>query len=236
MIDVDVHLQRKTFCLNASFTAGAGITALFGPSGSGKSTLLALIAGLVRPTRGRIAVDGRTLVDTERKVWVPKHKRRIGIVFQDAQLFPHMTVGQNLNFGRWFAPGGKRIVSQSSVVDVLGISHLTDRRPPSLSGGERQRVALARALLSGPEILLLDEPLASLDAGRREEILPLIERMRDEFRIPMLYVTHDASEVNKLASQAVVLENGQIVWKGRPGSLHSRPELLPDAKPLFHKS
>lgn len=226
MIDVNVQLDRGAFALHAAFTADRGITAIFGPSGSGKSTLLALVAGLLRPTTGRIAVNGRVLVDTAQTIWIPKHKRRVGIVFQDAQLFPHMTISQNLNFGRWFASADKLMVSRDVVIEILGIAHLMARRPPSLSGGERQRVALARALLSGPEILLLDEPLASLDARRREEILPLIERMRDEFDIPMLYVTHDLGEVKRLAARVVVIEGGRVVSTGHPDTLDLKREIV----------
>ncbi|MEQ1651931.1 MAG: ATP-binding cassette domain-containing protein [Hyphomicrobium sp.] len=222
MIDFDTRLQRDGFVLDARFSAGRGITALFGPSGSGKSTILSLIAGLVRPASGRIVAGDTVLVDTERGIFVPKHKRRVGLVYQDAQLFPHMTVQQNLQFGRWFAPKHSNLVPFSSVIDVLGIGHLMHRRPPGLSGGEQQRVALARALLSGPELLLLDEPLSSLDKPRQNEILPLIERTRDEFAIPILYVTHALPEVMRLASHVVALEAGRVVWTGTPSDLSRR--------------
>lgn len=216
MIHFDCELQRGDFNLDVAFTSKPGITALFGPSGSGKSTVLALIAGLQQPSRGTIALGERVLTDTGKHIAVAKHKRRAGLVFQDAQLFPHMTVAQNLKFAQFFARERPRQIDFASVVGVLGLNDFLARRPPGLSGGEKQRVALARALLSGPDVLLLDEPLAGLDAARRDEILPLIERMRDEFAVPILYVSHSASEVLRLASHVVKLERGSSVWSGDP--------------------
>ncbi|HPG89764.1 MAG TPA: ATP-binding cassette domain-containing protein [Hyphomicrobium sp.] len=216
MITFDADLDRQDFQLNAAFVADRGITALFGPSGSGKSTILALIAGLLKPSRGRITLGDRVLTDTQHGIFVATHRRRAGLVFQDAQLFPHLTVAQNLKFAQWFAPKTENGLSLASVAEVLGLTGLLDRRTPGLSGGEKQRVALARALLSGPEILLLDEPLASLDDARRAEILPFIEGMRDEFGIPILYVTHAAAEVQRLAARVVKLESGRVVWSGDP--------------------
>lgn len=216
MISFDCELQRGDFALDAAFTADRGITALFGPSGSGKSTILALIAGLLQPSRGKITLDDRILTDTATRVFVAKHKRRSGLVFQDAQLFPHMTVEQNLKFGRWFAPKSETQLALPAVADVLGLGPLLKRRPPGLSGGEKQRVALGRALLSNPQVLLLDEPLASLDAALRDEILPLIERMRDQFKIPTIYVTHAPEEVLRLASRVIKIEKGRVVWSGDP--------------------
>jgi molybdate transport system ATP-binding protein len=214
MISVDVKLKLGTFHLNVAFENDAGITVLFGRSGAGKSMTINLISGLVRPDRGHIALDGRTLVDTERSIFVPAYRRRVGLVFQDAQLFPHLSVRQNLMFGRWFAPTLERSIGFSSVVETLGIGHLLKRKPAHLSGGEKQRVALGRALLASPKMLLMDEPLASLDTERKIEILPLIETLRDEYRIPIVYVSHSIEEVARLASRVVVLEAGHVVATG----------------------
>ncbi|HEU4358113.1 MAG TPA: ATP-binding cassette domain-containing protein, partial [Xanthobacteraceae bacterium] len=190
MIRVDVALKLGDFNLDVAFENGAGITALFGRSGSGKSMTINLIAGLARPDRGSIVLDGRVLVDTEANIFVPAYRRRVGLVFQDAQLFPHLSVRQNLLFGRWFAPKAASAIPFAPVVETLGIGHLLERKPARLSGGEKQRVAMGRALLASPEILLLDEPLASLDTERKLEILPLIESLRDEPGIPIVYVSH----------------------------------------------
>lgn len=210
MIRVDVALKLGAFALEVAFENELGITALFGRSGSGKSMTINLIAGLARPDRGRIVLDDRVLVDTKTGIFVPKHRRRVGLVFQDAQLFPHLSVKQNLLFGRWFAPKEEPAIAFDAVMDTLGIGHLLGRRPARLSGGEKQRVAIGRALLSSPKILLMDEPLASLDNERKLEILPLIESLRDEFRIPIVYVSHAVEEVARLAARVVVLENGRV--------------------------
>jgi len=214
MINVDVALKLRAFDLDIAFENDAGVTALFGRSGSGKSTTINLIAGLLRPNRGRIVLDGRTLVDTDAGIFVPKHRRRIGFVFQDTQLFPHLSVRQNLLFGWWFAPRPERNIAFAPVVETLGIGHLLARKPARLSGGEKQRVAIGRALLASPKILLMDEPLASLDQERKLEILSLIERLRDEFAIPIVYVSHAVEEVGRLASRVVVLEGGRVVAIG----------------------
>jgi molybdate transport system ATP-binding protein len=203
------------------------LTALFGPSGSGKSTLINLIAGLIRPDKGRIAVDGRALVDTDARIFVPMHKRRIGMVFQDARLFPHMSVAGNLRYGRWFTPASERYAEIDAVVDLLGIGHLLDRRPAKLSGGEKQRVAIGRALLASPKLLLMDEPLASLDEARKAEILPYIERLRDETKIPIVYVSHSVAEVARLASDVVVLSQGKVAASGPTEAIMQRLDLLP---------
>jgi molybdate transport system ATP-binding protein len=187
---------------------------LFGRSGSGKSTTINLIAGLARPDRGRIVLDGRLLADTATGVYVPSYRRRAGLVFQDSQLFPHLSVRQNLLFGRWFVPNAERTIAFEPVVETLNIGALLARKPARLSGGEKQRVALGRALLASPRILLMDEPLASLDQERKLEILPLIERLRDEFRIPIVYVSHSVEEVGRLASRVVVLDAGRVVAVG----------------------
>ena len=173
-LEVDVAHRFGSFALEARFTSQGRLTAFFGRSGAGKSSLVNIIAGVVRPDRGRIVLDRTTLVDTERGVFVPKHRRRVGYVFQEGRLFPHLTVRQNLTFGRWFTPKRERKLGLDQVLDLLGIGHLLDRRPGALSGGEKQRVAIGRALLTSPRLLLMDEPLASLDETRKEEILPFI--------------------------------------------------------------
>jgi len=223
MIDVDVARRVGQFSLNVAFKNSAGITALFGRSGAGKSMTIGLIAGLARPDQGRIVLDGRVLVDTEMHLFVPAHERRIGVVFQDSHLFPHLGVKQNLLFGRWFAPRHERTLSFDAVVATLGIGHLLDRAPAQLSGGERQRVAIGRALLSCPHLLLFDEPFAALDMPRRLEILPLIETLRDEFKIPIVYVSHAVEEVVRLAAWVIVLDKGRVTGQGDPA------EVLPSA-------
>lgn len=219
MIRFDCRLERADFVLDVAFDSDAGITGLIGSSGSGKSTIIQLISGLVRPTRGRIAVDQRVLVDTERKISVPTHRRGIGLVFQDAQLFPHLNVRQNLDYGRYFNTHPPRAIGFEQVVEVLGVGHLLGRAPLTLSGGERQRVAIGRALLTSPNLLLMDEPLSSLDMGRKLEILPFIERLRDHFDIPILYVSHSAEEIARLASRVVKIEQGTVVAIGSPDTV-----------------
>jgi molybdate transport system ATP-binding protein len=216
MIDVDVHLARGAFRLDVAFAAEGGIVALFGPSGSGKSTVIGLLAGLLRPDAGHVRVGGATLVDTRAGVFVPSHRRRVGVVFQDPRLFPHLTVRQNLLYGRWFAPPDARGVAFDPVVETLGIGPLLGRRPRSLSGGEKQRVAFGRAVLAAPRLLLMDEPLAALDAARKREMLPLVERLRDAFGIPIVYVSHAADEVARLADRVVMLDGGRVSAIGTP--------------------
>jgi molybdate transport system ATP-binding protein len=215
MISFACRLARPDFRFDARFETTGGVTALFGASGSGKTTAIRLLAGLERPDHGRIAVDGETVLDTERRIWVPPSRRRIGVVFQDAQLLPHLSVRANLLYGRWFTPPTARRIAFDQVVAVLGIAHLLDRRPATLSGGERQRVAIGRALLMSPRLLLMDEPLASLDARRKMEILPFIERLRDEFRVPIVYVSHAVEEVTRLANQVVRLDEGRVTAIGK---------------------
>jgi len=214
MIQFEAHVRRNGFVLDARFHASKGITALFGPSGSGKSTIIRLIAGLERPDTGRIVFDDSVLLDTDSGISIPAHRRRIGLVFQDAQLFPHLSVQKNLEYGRWFTARTERRIALEPLVDVLGIGHLLRRSPGTLSGGERQRVAIGRALLGSPRLLLMDEPLASLDAERRYEILPFIERLRDEFGIPILYISHALEEVARLADRIVLLKDGRVVNEG----------------------
>jgi molybdate transport system ATP-binding protein len=224
---VDIRHQFESFELNVRFESAGRLTALFGPSGSGKTTLINTIAGLIRPDKGRIEVDGRVLVDTDAGIFVPKHKRRIGMVFQDARLFPHMSVAGNLRYGRWFTPAAQRYADMSAVVDLLGIGALLERRPAKLSGGEKQRVAIGRALLASPKLLLMDEPLASLDEARKAEILPYIERLRDEMKIPIVYVSHSVAEVARLSSDVVVLAQGKVAAFGPTGAIMQRLDLLP---------
>jgi molybdate transport system ATP-binding protein len=226
-IEVDVSHRLGVFALEVRFTSQGRLTAFFGQSGSGKTSLVNVIGGLIRPDRGRIAVDGTTLVDTASGIFVPTHRRRVGYVFQEGRLFPHFTVHQNLMFGRWFRPPQERKVQLETVLDLLGIGHLLQRRPGALSGGEKQRVAIGRALLASPRLLLMDEPLASLDDERKAEILPFIERLRDEANVPIIYVSHSLAEVSRLANSIVVLRNGRVAAVGDPAEVLSRTELVP---------
>lgn len=219
MIRFKCTLARQGFTFDAAFHAGPGITALFGPSGSGKTTAIRLLAGLERPDNGIIIVRGVTLLDTAQHYAVPTHKRRIGLVFQDALLLPHRSVRANLTYGEACTPPAERRIAFGPVVDVLGIGHLLDRRPETLSGGERQRVAIGRALLTSPRLLLMDEPLASLDASRKLEILPFIERLRDEFALPIVYVSHSFEEVARLAARVIRFEAGRIAAIGAPAEV-----------------
>ncbi|HZV19385.1 MAG TPA: ATP-binding cassette domain-containing protein [Sphingobium sp.] len=189
-----------------TMTSAAGLTALFGPSGAGKSSVLNMVAGLLRPDRGRIAVAGEVLFDSAARINLPPDRRRAGYVFQDGRLFPHRRVGDNLLYGWRLAAPEHRWMTLDEAVAFLGIGHLLERWPRTLSGGEAQRVAIGRALLSGPRFLLMDEPLASLDAARREDIMGVIERVRDELALPILYVSHDRAEVERLASTIIELE------------------------------
>lgn len=228
MLAVDVHHRLGAFELEAAFESGGRLTALFGPSGSGKTSLVNLIGGLMRPGKGRIVADGRVLVDTNARTFVPKHRRRIGYVFQDARLFPHMTVRQNLGYGRFFTPAAERYADMDGIVDLLGIAHLLDRKPALLSGGEKQRVAIGRALVASPKLVLMDEPLASLDDARKAEILPYVERLRDETKIPIVYVSHSMAEVARLATDIVVLSAGKVAASGPMSEIVQRLDLLPE--------
>jgi molybdate transport system ATP-binding protein len=225
-VEVCVEHRLGRFDLNASFASEGRLTALFGRSGSGKTSLVNVVSGLIRPRRGRVVVDGQVLLDTGRNIFVPVHKRRIGYVFQEARLFPHLTVRQNLLFGRWFAPrksaGASLGGDLDGVLDLLGIGHLLDRGPGALSGGEKQRVAIGRALLAQPRLLLMDEPLASLDEARKAEILPYIERLRDEAGVPIIYVSHAMAEVARLATTLVTLDEGVVTACGPTAQVMSR--------------
>jgi molybdate transport system ATP-binding protein len=214
MLRVDVVKQLGEFSLQAAFESQGRVTGLFGASGSGKTSLVNMIAGLLRPDRGIISLDGEILDDTAKGIHLPAWRRRIGYVFQDARLFPHLDVAQNLDYGRRMNRVADDPAQRQRVIELLDIGHLLDRRPGKLSGGERQRVALGRALLSKPRLLLLDEPLGALDEGRRAEILPYLVRLRDEARIPMVYVSHDPAELRQLATQIVLLKNGRVTSFG----------------------
>src|SRR5215469_13144633 len=229
MLEVDIEHRLGAFDLDIHFQSGRGLTALFGRSGAGKTSVVSAIAGLIHPDRGRIVVDGSILIDTERRIRVPAHRRRVGYVFQEGRLFPHFTVHQNLAFGRWFAPGSVPARRFGDIVDLLGIGALLDRRPGRLSGGEKQRVAIGRALLAGPQLLLMDEPLASLDARRKDEILPYIERLRDQAGVPIVYVSHAIAEVTRLASTIVLISDGRVRAVGPLQEVMGRAELYPMA-------
>ncbi|WP_439817017.1 molybdenum ABC transporter ATP-binding protein [Zavarzinia sp. CC-PAN008] len=213
-LEVAVRHAQGDFTLDVAFTAGPGVTALFGPSGAGKTTLVRLIAGLARPQAGRIVADGQVLVDTTQGRFAPPHRRRIGMVFQDGQLFPHLSVRQNLLYGRLFAPRGAALPAIGPVIALLGLETLLGRRPRTLSGGEKQRVALGRALLMGPRLVLMDEPLAALDEARKQEILPYVERLRDQAGLSIVYVSHALGEVLRLADTVVRLEAGRVTAVG----------------------
>lgn len=221
---VEVNLQHRfgAFSLDVDFAAGMGVTALFGPSGSGKSSVINAVAGLFRPQAGRIAIDDHVLFDSHTGVSLSPHRRQLGYVFQDARLLPHLSVRHNLLFGRWFrrrARGGTSSVTLDHVVDVLNLAHLLHRRPGALSGGEKQRVGIGRALLACPRMLLMDEPLASLDHARRLEVLDYLNRIRHELRLPVLYVTHSLDEVMRLADQVVLFQDGRTVSQGAPADV-----------------
>jgi len=216
MIALDVRLARNGFELACAFRSRARVLALHGPSGAGKTTVAHLIAGVLRPDNGCIMIDGVTLVAIENGVFLPPEKRRIGVVFQDALLFPHFSVRTNILFGRYFTPRDERQAPFDAIIETLGVGYLLDRRPSTLSGGERQRVGLARALLSSPRLLLMDEPMASLDHARRQEIMTLIERLRDEFETPIVLVSHSAEEIARLADETIVLDRGRVIAQGAP--------------------
>ena len=227
MIEVDIEHRLGAFTLDIHFVSGNGLTALFGRSGAGKTSIVNAIAGLIRPQRGRISVNGTVLLDSERGIFTPAHRRRIGYVFQEGRLFPHLTVRQNLSFGRWFAPGSETAPGFDDVVDLLGIGPLLSRRPARLSGGEKQRVAIGRALLANPRLLLMDEPLASLDASRKDEILPYLERLRDGAAVPIVYVSHAAAEIARLATTIVLIAEGRVRAMGPVAEIMGRAGLYP---------
>ena len=223
MLKVSVHKKRGAFLLDAEFQAPTpGVVALFGRSGSGKSTLIDLIAGLDRPDMGEIRLDQQTLFDGGQGIDVPAERRRIGYVFQDARLFPHLSVASNLDYGAKRTRAA-RLITRAAVCELLALGPRLERAVHGLSGGERQRLAIGRALLSQPRLLLLDEPLASLDAARREEVLPYLELLRDQLSVPMIYVSHDFDEVWRLATHLVLIDGGRTVAHGSVASMSLHP-------------
>lgn len=226
-VAVEIHHQLGNFALDVAFESSGHLTAIFGASGCGKTSVVNVIAGLIRPHQARVSVNGAVLTDTARAIMVAAHRRRIGYVFQDARLFPHLDVAQNLGFGEWFTPKSERYAERGQILELLGIGHLLRRRPAELSGGERQRVAIGRALLASPRLLLMDEPLASLDQMRKAEIMPYLERLRDETRVPIVYVSHSVAEVTRLASDIVVLSQGRSIAFGPASSIARRLDLVP---------
>jgi molybdate transport system ATP-binding protein len=208
-LEVRIAAQLGAFALDVGFSSDAAVSALFGPSGSGKTSVLNAIAGLLRPSSGRIALDERVFFDG--RTCLPPQARRVGYIFQEGRLLPHLSVRQNLLYGRFFSPRAERSAEFERVVGLLDLARLLARRPHNLSGGERQRVAIGRALLASPRLVLMDEPLASLDASRKAEILYYIERLRDELGLPMVLVSHSVEEVVRLADTVVVLAEGKVV-------------------------
>ena len=211
---IDVQHSIGQIELSAKLSLEAGLTALVGPSGSGKTTLLNVIAGVIRPSKGSVRFNDEVWLDTSAGIVEPAHHRHVGYVFQEPRLFPHLSVRRNLTYGRWLTRRRGSSIGFDDVVALLGLIELLDRRPTKLSGGEAQRVALGRALLAQPRLLLLDEPLASVDVSRRGEVLPYLDRLRSDFGIPMIYVTHTMAEVQTRADRIVVLEAGKVVGMG----------------------
>jgi molybdate transport system ATP-binding protein len=226
MLEVELKKRRGDFALEVRFAMdGPGLIALYGPSGCGKSTIIDLIAGLLRPDAGLVRLSGGTLFDSAHGIDVPAERRRIGYVFQDSRLFPHLDVRANLRYGEKRSPAAEPQIPFEEAVELLGLRPFLGRRPRQLSGGERQRVAIGRALLCRPRLLLLDEPLASLDAARREELLPYLERLRDRLSIPMIYVSHQFEEVLRLASHVVLMRAGSVVAQGDLVAVSRNPQL-----------
>ena len=223
MLDVDVRNRLGGTALDIRFTGAGGVTALFGRSGAGKTSTVQMIAGLMTPDAGRIALGGRVLFDSDRRVDIATPQRRVGVIFQEGRLFPHLTVRRNLLYARAARGNGR----YDGIVGMLGLGALLERKPATLSGGEQQRVAIGRALLSNPDILLMDEPLASLDAARKAEILPYIERLRDEAGLPVVYVSHQIDEVARLADRIVLLSDGSVAATGSVDEIFTRPDLMP---------
>jgi molybdate transport system ATP-binding protein len=210
-VEVLARTRLGDFALDARFTSDSRVTAIFGPSGSGKTSVLNVIAGLLRPQHGRVVVDGAVLTDTEAGIFAPPHRRRIGYVFQESRLFPNLSVKGNLLYGRLFTARRDRYGLVDEVVELLDLGGLLRRGVQALSGGEKQRVAIGRALLASPRLLLLDEPLASLDEKRKQEVMPYLERLRDEARVPIIYVSHVLAEIERLAARAVAMADGKVL-------------------------
>ncbi|MFH1113642.1 MAG: molybdenum ABC transporter ATP-binding protein [Pseudomonadota bacterium] len=226
MLRIKVRKSLGNFTVDVAFsTAAVGVTALFGRSGAGKTSVINMIAGLFPPDEGVMEVNGRTLFDSRKSVDLPPEKRRCGYVFQDGRLFPHLTVKGNLMYGMRLVPRSERCVNYDQVVEMLGIDHILERRPAKLSGGEKQRVAVGRALLTSPSLLLMDEPLASLDNARKGEVLPFVARLPREFSIPIVYVSHSLDEILNLADSVVLLESGRVAATGNVEDLMSQFDL-----------
>ncbi len=213
MIKIEAKLQRKHFNFDVSLQIDKHVTAIFGPSGSGKSTLLSLIAGITQPNSGRIFIDGECVFDSKSGINKPIHQRRVGLVFQDGRLFPHMSVEQNLNYAFKLNSQQKQLIQPAVIMQLLALESLKKQQPHQLSGGEKQRVALGRALLSSPKLLMLDEPLASLDEKLKQQILPYLKLVADNINIPMLYVSHSMDEILQLTNDIIYIENGAVVSK-----------------------
>jgi molybdate transport system ATP-binding protein len=225
MLDIQLARRQDDFQVDAAFqTRNTGITALFGPSGAGKTSVINMVAGLSRPDKGRILVRDRVLFDSDHGINLPPEKRSIGYIFQDGRLFPHLTVCGNLTYGMKLTPRSQRFIGIDQVVGLLGIEHLLDRRPAGLSGGEKQRVGIGRALLTSPRLLLMDEPLASLDLARKSEVIPFIGKLPAAFSIPIIYVTHSVDEVLQLADDIVLMNYGKSVIAGNMPEVIQRPE------------
>ncbi len=226
-LEVALRHRLAGLDLDVAFDAPAGVTSLFGRSGAGKTTVINAVAGLFRPDHARIVAGGEVLADSDAGIWLPPHRRRVGYVFQEGRLFPHLDVRRNLDYGRRASGVPEDRAGFDRVVSMLGIGGLLDRRPAKLSGGEKQRVAIGRALLMQPRLLLLDEPLAALDEPRKAEILPFLERIRDEASVPILHVSHSAAEVARLATTVVMIDAGRVIASGPAGVVLSDPSLAP---------
>lgn len=226
MLQINVKKEQGHFSIDATFTVDStGVTALFGPSGAGKTSIINMVAGLSRPDAGFVIVNGRTVFDSEKGIDIPPEDRGFGYVFQDGRIFPHLSVRSNLTYGMRLVPRNKRTIAFDDVVDLLGIGHLLKRRIANLSGGEKQRVAIGRALLTSPSLLLMDEPLASLDEARKSEVLPFVERLPSRLSIPILYVSHSLTEILNLADTLVLLDSGRVQSVGPVEDVANRPEL-----------
>ena len=227
MLEVSARTRLGRFALDVELESAGGVTALFGRSGSGKTSIINVIAGLLRPAQGRVALNGELLFDSSRGVDVPVERRRIGYVFQDARLFPHLSVRQNLRYGAVFNRRAGRAGDAEHVIRLLGLEGLLERSPGALSGGEKQRVAIGRALLAHPRILLMDEPLAALDLQRKGEVLGYVERLREELDVPIVYVSHAIEEVVRIADRVALISEGRVLASGAPDEIMSRLDLRP---------
>lgn len=210
MIEIQVILKRQQFVLDADLKLEHRVSAIFGPSGSGKSTLLSVIAGIIQPDRGRIVIDGECIFDSQARISKPMHQRKIGLVFQDSRLFPHLSVEGNLKYALQFLTAQDQHFEFGNIVELLELGDLLKQHPHQLSGGEKQRVALGRALLSSPRLLLLDEPMASLDEKLKNQILPFLKIVADEINIPMIYISHSKQEIMQITNNLIHIQSGQV--------------------------